>query len=154
MGRGDISSMSKKYSAALACGRTVGTPWSTGCWIGCLLVARWPAGLAWTAIAQLRGSTRTEYRTLLAWLRFFFRLTVGFFMIAYGMLKVFPLQMPTIPLPFSTIGRRGDHAPNFLWSLVGLYPLYEVICGVTEVIAGTLVLFRRTALIGTLLQSF
>ncbi len=118
------------------------------------IVASLVGGLVWTAIAQLRGSTRTEYRTLLAWLRFFLRLTVGFFMIAYGMLKVFPLQMPTISLAVLN-QPAGEMTPHdLLWSLVGLYPLYEVICGAIEVLAGTLVLFRRTALVGTLFTIF
>lgn len=111
-------------------------------------------GLVWTGIARLRGSRRTEYDTLLAWLRFLLRLTVGFFMIGYGMLKVFPLQMPPISLAIlnQPAGQMTPHA--LLWSLVGLYPLYESICGTVEVIAGTLVLFRRTALAGALLCVF
>ncbi len=118
------------------------------------IVASVLGGLVWTAVAKLRGSTRTEYRTLLAWLRFFLRLTVGYFMIAYGMLKVFPLQMPPISLGILSqpAGNMSPHA--FLYSLVGIYPLYECICGVAEVVAGTLVLFRRTALVGTLISIF
>lgn len=111
-------------------------------------------GLIWTGIAKLRGSRRTEYNTLLAWLRFFLRLTVGFFMVGYGMLKVFPLQMPPISISIlnQPAGQMTPHA--LLWSLVGLYPAYESICGVLEVIAGALVLFRRTALAGALICVF
>ncbi|MGH9615283.1 MAG: hypothetical protein ACRD28_00985 [Acidobacteriaceae bacterium] len=118
------------------------------------IVASLVGGLLWTAIARLRHSTRTEYRTLLAWLRFFLRLSVGFFMIAYGMLKVFPLQMP--PISIAILSRpAGELIPHdLLWSTIGLFPLYESICGIVEVIAGGLVLFRRTALIGTLLSIF
>ncbi|MGB8479441.1 MAG: hypothetical protein WCE63_11440 [Acidobacteriaceae bacterium] len=119
-----------------------------------LIVGSILGGLLWTGIARRRGSQRTEYNTLLAWLRFLLRLTVGFFMVGYGMLKVFPLQMPPISLALlnQPAGQMTPHA--LLWSMVGLYPAYESICGVVEVIAGALVLFRRTALAGALLCVF
>ncbi len=118
------------------------------------IVASVVGGLLWTLIARLRGSTRTEYCTMLAWLRFFLRLTVGYFMIAYGMLKVFPLQMP--PISIAMLNRpAGELTPHaVLWSMVGLYPIYESIMGLAEVLAGTLLLFRRTALVGALFTIF
>jgi hypothetical protein len=111
-------------------------------------------GLVWTVIAALRGSRRTEYWTELAWIRFLLRLSVAFFMIGYGFIKVFPLQMGPIPIPVlnETLGQATGH--TLLWSMVALHPWYEVICGVSEVIGGTLVLFRRTALAGTLICIF
>ncbi len=111
-------------------------------------------GLVWTAIARLRRSRRTEYRTLLAWLRFLLRLSVAFFMIGYGFIKVFPLQMGPIPVPVlnEPLGLATGH--TLLWSMVALHPWYESICGMVEVIGGTLVLFRRTALVGALVCIF
>lgn len=111
-------------------------------------------GLVWTGIAWQRGSRRTEYNTLLAWLRFLLRLSVGFFMIGYGMLKVFPLQMA--PISIAILNQpAGQMTPEMLlWSAIGLYPLYQSICGIAEVIAGGLVLFRRTALAGALMSVF
>jgi len=111
-------------------------------------------GLAWTGIAWLRGSRRTEYNTLLAWLRFLLRLSVGFFMIGYGMVKVFPLQMA--PISVAVLNQpAGQMTPEILlWSAIGLYPLYQSICGMAEVFAGSLVLFRRTALAGALMSVF
>jgi hypothetical protein len=41
-----------------------------------------------------------------------------------------------------------------LWTLIGLNPVYEMICGSAEVAAGVLILFRRTALLGALLTAF
>ncbi len=119
-----------------------------------LFVGSTLGGLVWTGIARLRGSQRAEYNTLLAWLRFLLRLTVGFFMVGYGMIKVFPLQMP--PISVAVLNQPlGLMTPKaLLWALVGLYPAYESVCGVLEVIAGTLVLFRRTALAGALICIF
>jgi hypothetical protein len=111
-------------------------------------------GLAWTAIAWFRGNHRTEYRTLLAWIRFLLRLSAGFFMFGYGMVKVFPLQMAPISIatlnePFGQLSRE-----ILLWSFVGLIPAYQIVCGVAETLAGGLLLFRRTALAGALLAIF
>lgn len=111
-------------------------------------------GLAWTVIAWFRGSRRTEYRTLFSWLRFLLRLAISFYMIAYGMVKVFLLQMPPVSLavlnrPTGSIGSSG-----LLYSLIGAHPWYEFLCGVAEVTGGTLVLFRRTALAGMLICVF
>jgi hypothetical protein len=119
-----------------------------------LIVGSIVGGLVWTGIGRLRNSRRTEYNTLLAWLRFLLRLAVGFFMIGYGMIKVFPLQMPPISLAVLNQPAGQMKPSTLLWSLVGLYPVYQSICGVIEVLAGTLVLFRRTALAGALLCVF
>ncbi len=43
---------------------------------------------------------------------------------------------------------------TLLWSLIGMNPAYEMICGAAEVIGGLLILFRRTALAGALLSAF
>jgi hypothetical protein len=49
----------------------------------------------------------------------------------------------------------GNTAPaTLLWTLLGLHPVYEVICGLAEVAAGLLILMRRTALLGALLTAF
>ena len=111
-------------------------------------------GLLWTAIGTLLGSRRTEYQTLYAWVRFLLRLTVGMFMISYGLAKVFPMQMP--PISIAILNEPvGQISPmSFLWSLIGMNPIYESICGVAEVIGGMLILFRRTALLGALFSAF
>lgn len=112
------------------------------------------AGGVWSAIAVTHRTSRHQYALLYAWLRFLLRLTCGLFMLIYGFHKVFPLQMRKISLtvlnePF------GQTSPmTLLWSLIGLNPVYEVICGLAEVLGGILVLFRRTALLGALLSAF
>ncbi len=111
-------------------------------------------GLLWTAIATLRGSCRTEYQTLHAWLRFLLRLTVGLFMVGYGLSKVFPMQMAPISIAILNEPVGQTSPMTLLWSLIALNPIYESICGVAEVIGGTLILFRRTALMGALFSAF
>ena len=125
-------------------------------WIlnGLFLVFALAGGLLWTALAVIQGSRRTEYQTLYAWLRFLLRLTVGMFMVNYGTAKVYPLQMA--PLSIAILNEPvGQSSPmTLLWSLIGMNPVYESICGFAEVLGGALILFRRTALAGALFSAF
>lgn len=111
-------------------------------------------GLIWTAISAARGNRRVEYGALYAWLRFLLRLTTAFFMLLYGLSKVFPMQMA--PVSIAVLNEPvGQMSPmTMLWSLIGLHPLYEIICGAAEVFGGVLLLFRRTALAGALVSAF
>lgn len=111
-------------------------------------------GILWTVIAHLRNNRRTEYRTLHAWLRFVLRFTCGMFLVIYGLAKVFPLQMP--PPSIAILNEPvGNLAPmTLLWNLIGLNPVYEIICGSAELLGGILLLYRRTALAGALFSAF
>jgi hypothetical protein len=125
-------------------------------WIhdGLVLTFALAGGILWTIISHLRNNPRTDYRTLHAWLRFFLRLTCAMFMIGYGMVKVFPFQMPP-PSVAILIEPAGNMAPmTFLWNLIGLSPVYEMICGSAEVLGGVLLLYRRTALAGAIFSAF
>jgi hypothetical protein len=125
-------------------------------WIqnGLFLTFAVAGGILWTFIALLRNNPRTEYRTLHAWLRFLLRLTCGMFMVSYGLAKVFPFQMP--PLSIAILNEPvGNISPmTFLWNLIGLSPVYEIICGSAELLGGILLLYRRTALAGALFSTF
>jgi hypothetical protein len=125
-------------------------------WIqnGLLFTFALAGGILWTVIAHLRNSRRIEYRTLNAWLRFVLRLTCGMFMVIYGLVKVFPFQMP--PPSIAILNEpAGNMAPmTFLWNLIGLNPVYEIICGSAEVLGGILLFYRRTSLAGALFSTF
>jgi hypothetical protein len=43
---------------------------------------------------------------------------------------------------------------TFLWNLISLSPVHEIICGSAEVLGGILLLYRRTALAGALFSTF
>jgi hypothetical protein len=125
-------------------------------WIqnGLFLTFALAGGIVWTFIALLRNNPRTEYRTLDSWLRFLLRLTCAMFMVGYGLAKVFPLQMP--PPSIAVLNEPvGNLSPmTFLWNLIGLSPVYEIICGSAELLGGILLLYRRTALAGALFSAF
>jgi hypothetical protein len=125
-------------------------------WIlnGLFVVVALVGGLLWTLVAALLGNKRKEYESMYAWLRFLLRLTCGYFMLQYGLAKVFPLQMA--PISIGILNEPvGNMSPmTMLWGLIGLHPMYEVFCGLAEVTGGVLILFRRTALAGALVSVF
>jgi len=118
--------------------------------VGVMLVTAIVATLVWTALDR----KSRNYRKLYFWFRFTLRLTLGYSMLNYGLAKVFPLQMP--PPSLAVLNEPfGNLSPmTLLWSTIGLNPVYEMICGATEVLAGLLILFRRTALLGALFTAF
>jgi hypothetical protein len=136
--------------------RPTGSGDTTLNWVlnGLFIVFALAGGFIWTLIATLTGSRRKEYQTLYAWLRFGLRLTCGFFMLNYGLAKVFPFQMA--PISIAILNEPvGNMSPmTFLWALIGMNPIYEMICGFAEALGGLLFLFRRTALLGALLSAF
>ena len=107
-----------------------------------------------TAVWSVLDRRRPHYQTLYAWLRFFLRLNVGMGMLQYGFYKVFPIQMqpPNLAVLNEPLGQASPM--TLLWTLLGLSPMYERVCGAAEVLGGLLILFRRTALAGALMSAF
>lgn len=117
--------------------------------VGLMLLTALIVAIVWSIL-----DGRREYRTLAAWLRFLIRLTLIFALLGYGFDKFFPLQMPP-PLLAVLNEPLGQSSPmTLLWTMIGLNPLYETICGIAEISAALLLLFRRTALAGGLLAGF
>ena len=123
--------------------------------IGVMLALAILATLLWTAIDELLKSPRpAAYPRLFFWFRLILRVTLGIAMLGYGMDKLFPLQMapPSLAVLNEPLGNTSPM--TMLWTLIGMNPVYEMICGAAEVTAGILILFRRTSLLGTLLTAF
>jgi hypothetical protein len=110
--------------------------------------------LAGTAVWSALDWRRPHYRTLYAWLRFLVRIHVGLGMLQYGFYKAFPVQMqpPNMAVLNEPLGNTSPM--TLLWTLLGLVPMYERVCGLAEVAGGVLILFRRTALAGAMLSAF
>ena len=120
-------------------------------WIaaGLMLVLATVATAVWSALDR-----RREYNTLLAWFRFGLRLTLAVAMLNYGSWKIFPIQMPPPSLAVLNEPLGSTSPLTLLWTLLGLNPLYENICGGIEFLGALLLLSRRTALMGALLAAF
>jgi hypothetical protein len=124
--------------------------------VGIMLAVAILATLVWTTLAELRSPTRRSlaYPRLFFWFRLIIRLTLGVAMFNYGLSKLFPFQMapPSLAVLNEPLGNTSPM--TMLWTLIGLNPVYEMICGAAEVTAGLLILFRRTGLLGELLTAF
>lgn len=104
--------------------------------------------LAGTIIWSLVDREERSYEQLYYWLRALLRYRLAVGIIAYGLLKIFPQQMP-----FPSISQLNTHYGDFTaWKLfaisTGIVPSMETFLGLVETTAGLLLLSRRTAPIG------
>lgn len=116
---------------------------SIGDWVIIAAIALIGA-LIWTAVDK----SRKDYNQLYYWLRVIVRYRLAIGIIAYGLLKVFPQQMP-----YPSISNLNTHYGDFTaWKLfslsTGIVPGMESFLGLVETVAGLLLLNRRTASIG------
>jgi hypothetical protein len=72
-------------------------------------------------------------------------------MLRYAIMKIFPLQMPPPSLAVLNEPVGSTSPMTLLWTAIGLHPGYEMLAGWMECTAALLLVFRRTALLGTLL---
>ncbi|PZR40652.1 MAG: hypothetical protein DI538_03620 [Azospira oryzae] len=98
----------------------------------------------WT-IADRRNS---HYEKADYWLRTFVRYNIAGVCFSYGIIKLFALQM-YFPNLSQLATPLGDYLPMRLsWMFIGYSTPYQVFSGAMEVIAGLLLLNRRTVTLG------
>ena len=113
----------------------------------CNLVIAAVGTLLWTALDR----RRTQYQTMYALLRLLLRFSLAFAMLGYGFVKIFPLQFQP-PELWTLTETYGQSSPmGLLWTFMGASLPYTIFAGTLEATAGTLLLFRRTALLGALM---
>jgi hypothetical protein len=72
------------------------------------------------------------------------------FLLVYGWIKVFPLQFPG-PGPDRLLQSFGDASPMGLaWTFLGTSSAYQMFAGMSELLGGYLLFWRRTSLLGSL----
>ena len=114
--------------------------------VGCFLALALLGGFVW---ARFDVERRRDARIREA-LRYLLRYTLVVAMLGYGVIKVLLLQMPAPGLN-ELRAHYGDFSPFMvLWYFVGYSPAYQFFTGAAEVIAGLLLLFRRTTTLGAL----
>jgi uncharacterized membrane protein YphA (DoxX/SURF4 family) len=90
-------------------------------------------------------------KAVLPWLVVACRYYLAFVLWSYGFAKVFKTQFPT-PGPERLIQTYGESSPMALaWAFLGHSTAYGLFLGACEVLAATLLLFRRTTTLGALL---
>jgi hypothetical protein len=92
-----------------------------------------------------------DYSTLYYWLRVVVRYRLAIGVIGYGFIKFFPLQAP-FPSISNLNTNYGDFTDWKIFSMsLGIVPSYESFLGGIELLAGFLLLCRKTATLGALL---
>jgi hypothetical protein len=105
------------------------------------------AAAVWSVLDRRRPS----YPTLQKWFSLFLLLCLASQMFVYGMVKAIPLQMP-YPFLSRLVEPFGNMSPmGVLWFSVGSAPAYETFAGCAELLAGLLLIFRRTRTLGLLI---
>jgi hypothetical protein len=138
--------------------RIFGAAQSLADWGVILLIALAGAAI-WTYRARNRGYATPEaeerhHARQCYWIRAIVRYRLAIALLAYGFIKVYPLQAPYPSLSnFNT--PYGDFTRWKLFSLsLGIVPSYEAFLGGVEIAAALLLLFRKTASVGALIVVF
>lgn len=110
------------------------------------------AALAATAWA-IRERRRSAHATAHAWMRIIIRYGLASVMFSYGFIKVFCMQFEALG-PVHLARTYGESSPGgLLWSFMGFSPAYQAFTGLAEVLAGALLLSRRTTTLGALVAT-
>jgi len=103
--------------------------------------------LAWLVLDRKRPA----YNDLYYWLRIILRYWLAYMLFVYGFIKVIKLQFPA-PNLIRLLQPYGDSSPMGLaWTFIGYSKMYNLFSGGAEVLAGALLFFRRTTLLGALM---
>ncbi len=80
------------------------------------------------------------------------RYFLALYLLIYGLSKVFPLQFGNGIHAYTLSKTYGESSPmNLLWTFMGYSRPYTIFAGLSEVIAGLFLLFRKTTLLGALI---
>ncbi len=103
-----------------------------------------------TLIWSFLDRNRKNYYKLWRWFVLFTVYYLIYFMFIYGFIKVFWLQMPELRID-RLLKTYGQSSPmGLLWTFMGASKTYSIYAGLSEVIAGALLIFRRTRTLGGL----
>ncbi len=107
-------------------------------------------GLLGASIWSIFNKTEKNYDTLLHWFLIFCRYYVAVSLISYGYSKIFCLQFPA-PSLGRLLQPYGESSPmGIAWTFIGASKAYCMFSGFAELIGGILLLFRRTAVLGSI----
>jgi hypothetical protein len=111
------------------------------------------AAFIWTLVARKTEANRTNYNVLYYWTRVVMRYRIAVGLIAFGFLKVYPMQMP-YPSLSNLLTDFGEYNTyKIYWQHVGISMWYEILLGWVEVIGGVLMFFRATTFVGALINA-
>ena len=119
-------------------------------WVGLFCVAMLSAlgTLGWTIVDR----RRLQYHSLYDWLRVYCRFAAAVLLMSYGLEKVLITQADFPPAPSALLKPLGSFDPaSFFFAYLAASPAYQAFAGSVELLAGILLIPRRTTAIGALL---
>lgn len=117
--------------------------------IVCFLLIAGIAALIWTLLDRKRPDGGRSPLILHTFIRY----TLAAAMFSYGIQKVIPTQFTPLSLD-RMVQTFGTASPmGFLWTFMGAAPGYEAFVGAAELLAGILLVARRTTLLGALIAA-
>ncbi|MFT3822582.1 MAG: DoxX family protein [Chitinophagaceae bacterium] len=136
-----------RYTPQFTGGRAANAlSWGLSTWKDWVLIAL--LSTAGTIIWSTRDKRATAYNNLYYLLRVLLRYRLAIAVIAYGFIKLFPMQQPYPSLSLLNTN-YGDLSDWKIASLsYGVAPSFESFLGAVEVLAGVLLFFRKTASVG------
>ncbi len=103
-----------------------------------------------TALWSVIDRRPTRPARLVGWARIYARYYLAVTMCTYGFMKVFYLQFSP-PNEARLMQTFGESSPmGLLWTFMGYSASYTIFTGAAELLAGLLLFFRRTTLLGAL----
>jgi len=115
-------------------------------WGVTLLVA-----IAVGAIWSLLDRKSNNYEKLNYWLRVIVRYRAALGIIGFGFTKLLPVQMPYPSLGLLNTDLGDFSGQKIFWLSIGIVPWFQIYTGIVEVLAGVLLLFRKTTAWGAAL---
>ena len=111
------------------------------------LASAFVVGGVWAVLMRKRTKSERTYEIF----RIYLRYALAASMVGYGVAKVIQLQFPR-PYLERLVQPYGTSSPmGILWTFMGVSRAYNFIAGAAEVLAGVLLMTRRTTLFGALL---
>lgn len=108
--------------------------------------------MAGTVIWTILDSNRIHYEKLWYWFVVVLRYYLGATLLAYGFIKIIPTQFPAPSLDTMLQPYGESTSMHLLWTFMGYSKAYNIFIGLAEAIAGLLLFFKRTRLLGALLS--
>jgi uncharacterized membrane protein YphA (DoxX/SURF4 family) len=104
-----------------------------------------------TLIWVIADKKRPSYVQFSYWTRIVIRYYLAYMLFVYGFVKIIKLQFP-FPSLIRLTDTYGESSPMGLaWTFIGYSTGYNIYIGGAEVLAGILLFFKRTTLLGALL---
>lgn len=104
--------------------------------------------IIWTILDK-----RTNYDKAYCWLLVLVRYYIAMVALRYGVIKLFGFQM-VFPSLSALATPLGDYLPmRFAWYFIGYSTPYQFFSGAVEVVAGLLLIFRRTSTLGAFIAA-